>query len=135
MPCRWWFKTAAPNNKKDACAPVEGLAIAPSAKRIPVAMVNTRLLEELVDSGWRATGETLETAAGSTFLWYEKESGPTKVPLHPDEDECAEYSWQRVCDNEVLKYETDGWMTRKLCDKTNRLWVCRKKERALHSMP
>ena len=71
----------------------------------------------------------------SKHLWYEKESGPTKVPFHPDEDECAEYSWQRVCDNEVLKYETDGWMTRKLCDKTNRLWVCRKKERALHSMP
>ena len=102
-----------------------------SNKKIPVAAdTNYVYLMDLVEQGWCTDGETIQLN-GRAHIWYtlDEERNKEKIPLTSNQDAISEYKWKRIkVEEELDKYQAQGWMARSLCHKTNKIWVCRPKE-------
>lgn len=110
---------------------VTGRPISPikTDRKIPVSIdTNRSYLMDLVERGWRTNGETIQLN-DRTYVWYTLEEEKQKIPLTSDEDVRSEYEWKRVLiESELGEYQAKKWMTRAYCSKTNRIWICRRKE-------
>ena len=121
MPC-WWSKR---KSSTEVVPIVNGSAVCKKQQIIPVPLdTNVKYFESLVASGWRTDGIT-EVLDGNTCVWYCKEEDRKSVPSLPSLDEKTEYTWQRIIIEELAKHQAQGWFARAICDKTNRIWICR----------
>ena len=96
--------------------------------KMPVSVdIGILQLQNLTEDGWYTEGEKIKLN-GREFIWYMLNSGEKKIPCSPNDDCKGEYIWERVLVEDIVKRQHQNWIVRNVCSKTNRIWVCKKRQ-------
>jgi hypothetical protein len=113
-----------PTRKIDVEQPGQDVLLS-RATKMPVSVdVGIVCLQDIAQKGWYTEGEMIQIN-GRQYLWYILDQ--QKVPSSPDDDWRGEYMWERVLVEDIVQRQTHNWMVRNICSKTNRIWVCKRR--------